>query len=134
MTLKTKSCYLWFWKFTLKIDDWPNCQSSFSIISARKYQPVAAPLWYFWNLNGKGCWILPKMDFLNIQETEKIKKQKSKKFWWTPCTSPHFHNQRSKTNWNSEHFTKPAEILRSIYQMLYFLLKYGIFSSPYSWF
>ena len=49
---------------------------------------------------------MPKMDFLDHQEAEKINKQKWKKFWWTPCIVAYFQNQRSKT----KHFTKPVEI------------------------
>ena len=49
---------------------------------------------------------MPKMDFLDPQEAEKIIKQKWKQFWWTPCIVAYFQNQSSKT----ENFTKPAEI------------------------
>ena len=47
------------------------------------------------------------MDFLDPQEAEKIKKQKGKQFWWTPCMVAYFQNQRSQ----AKHFTKPVEIL-----------------------
>ena len=49
---------------------------------------------------------MPKTDFLNPQEAEKINKQKWKQFWWTPCIVAYFQNQRSKT----KKFTKPVEI------------------------
>ena len=49
---------------------------------------------------------MPKMDFLDPQEAEKINKQKWKQFWWTPCIVAYFQNQRSKT----KNFTKPVEL------------------------
>ena len=48
---------------------------------------------------------MPKMDFLDPQEAEKINKQKWKQFWWTPCIVAYFQNQRSKT----KKFTTPVE-------------------------
>ena len=36
---------------------------------------------------------MPKMDFLDHQEAEKINKQKWKQFWWTPCIVAYFQNQ-----------------------------------------
>ena len=39
---------------------------------------------------------MPKMDFLNHQEAEKINKQKWKQFWWTPCIVAYFQNLRLK--------------------------------------
>ena len=30
---------------------------------------------------------MPKIDFLDPQEAEKINKEKWKKFWWTPCNN-----------------------------------------------
>ena len=49
---------------------------------------------------------MPKMDFLDPQEAEKINKQKRKQFRLTPCIVAYFQNQRSKT----EIFTKHVEI------------------------
>ena len=49
---------------------------------------------------------MPKMDFLDHQEAEKIYKQKWKQFWWTPRIFAYFQNQRSKT----KKITKPVEI------------------------
>ena len=48
---------------------------------------------------------MPKMDFFDPQEAEKINKQKWKQIWWTPCIVAYFHNQRSET----KKITKPVE-------------------------
>ena len=65
------------------------------------------------------------MDFLDPQEAEKINKQIPKQAWRTPCIVAYFQNQISKTNCNSEHFTKPVEIFGID------ISKYSIFSSHY---
>ena len=49
---------------------------------------------------------MPKIDFLDPQEADKINKKKWKQFWWIPCIFACFQNQRSKTII----FTKPVEI------------------------
>ena len=59
---------------------------------------------------------MPKMDFLDHQEAEKINKQKWKQFWWTPCIVAYFQNQRSKT----KQITKPVGL---IYQNVIVIVK-----------
>ena len=62
---------------------------------------------------------MPKMDFLDPKEAEKINRQKWKQFWWTTCIVAYFQNQRSKT----KKFTKPVKICGSIYQNVLVLVK-----------